>query len=91
MNVLQEIRQEIKNNNFLMQMETHDMSEFFPADEVKTITAFMNNDNQFTMRRRGLCELLRTAVSNDKKKFHESLLKTLFTLKFKAEVKWPTR
>lgn len=84
-----DIKEEIAKFTFHMEMNTHDVSSFFPANDNATILRFMEQDGEFNSRRHGFYELLKTCVSVSQKKFTDSLINTLFTVHYKSNIRWP--
>ena len=89
LSLLRELKHEIKTSFFHLKMETLDVGSYFPANTNDDIQKFMCQNTEFQMRRRGFHELLKTVVADTKKRFCDSLLNTLFTLKYKQTMRWP--
>lgn len=88
--ICQEMRKENKDSFYLLKMETKEVESFFPAKDNETIERFLQPDRDFPLRRRGFHELMKTVVTDTKKKFSDALLNTLFTIKYKQEHRWPS-
>lgn len=88
--LLNEIKDDMKKYSFHMQMDSTDLSEFFPLKNKHDLAKFMDRDHEeWPLRRRGFYHLLFTTVSQTKKKFASGLLHTLFSRNFIKEHKWP--
>lgn len=86
--VCREIRDDVKNATFISKMDTVKVDKFFPANDNETLERFMKEDNELRQRQRGFYELMKTLGTENKKKFTESLLSTIFSLQYKQQHKW---
>ena len=90
MDMLSDIKDDMRKFNFHMRMDTVDISDFFPLKSDADMKNFMDKSHEdWPMRRRGFHHLLFTTVTKSKKKFSTALLHTLFTRQFIANHKWP--
>lgn len=88
--MLVEIKEDMKQFTFHLRMETCDMSDFFPLKDHDTLNRFLDKSHEdWTMRRKGFYHLLFTTVTRNKKKFGTALLRILFSREFIANHKWP--
>lgn len=84
-----QIKKDIAQVAFQIKMDIDDVSQYFPANSNDDINRFLKNDEDYPSRRRGLYDLLKTTVSTNKKRFSDTFLHTLFTVKYKSEARWP--
>lgn len=83
------MKTELTTFTFHSKMNTDSVSKYFPADDNETIMRFMEQDENFDARRHGFYELLKTTEAKTAKKFSESLIKALFTVRYKSYTRWP--
>lgn len=90
MQMLKEIKEDMRQYSFHMKMDCTDLSDFFPLKTDDDLKKFFDKDHEdWNLRKRGFHHLLYTTVTNQKKKFGTALLHTLFTREFIANHRWP--
>lgn len=87
--LLREIKSDMRQFTFHMRMDSVDLSEYFPLRNDKDLDRFMNReDEEWPLRRRGFYHLLFNTVTKQKNRFASALLHTLFSRDFIANHRW---
>ena len=87
---LHEIKSDMKKYIFHVNMQSVDISDFFPLKSGEDLEKFMDkSDEQWMDRRNGFYHLLHTTIADTKRKFSSSLLHVLFTRDFIKNHRWP--
>lgn len=90
MDMLREIKEEMKKFYFHIKMDSIDICEFFPLKSDDDLNRFMDKTHEnWEMRRKGFNHLLYCTVTKVKRRFSTALLHLLFTRDFIANHKWP--
>ena len=90
MDLIAELRDEVKILNLKRRMETVSVGHMFPVENQKQILDFMDNsDGKFQARCNGFYEYLFAVRAPTKKKFKENLKTHLFSDNYTATHHWP--
>lgn len=90
LDMLKDIKADMKKYIFHMNMESQDISEFFPLKNAGDLERFMDRGHKdWQERKTGFYHLLYTTISPCKKKFSTAFLHTVFTRKFIKNNQWP--
>lgn len=90
MDMLKEIKGDMRQFTFHMRMDSVDVSEYFPLRDAGSLNEFFDRKHEeWPLRRRGFYHLLFTTVTTSKRKFGTGLLHTLFTRDFVSNHRWP--
>lgn len=88
--MLKEIKVDMKQYTYHMRMDCVDVSEFFPLSDATDLARFMDRSHkEWDLRRKGFYHLLYTTVTNKKRRFPGALLHAIFTREYIANHKWP--
>lgn len=90
MDMLRDIKEELKQFTFYIRMNSVDVSDFFPLKNDKDLALFLDKSHEdWERRRRGFHHLLFTTVTKNKRRFSTALLHTVFTRDFISNHTWP--
>lgn len=88
--MLKEMKDDMKQYMFHIQMDRTDLSDFFPLENDEALERFMDKTHEdWEARKFGFYHLLFTTVTKQKKKFAAALLHTIFSRNFIATHRWP--
>lgn len=88
--ILLTLSHQIKKDTFGRLMKGPDLSEFFPVMRAKQLEDFMDRQHpEWSARRDEFAFYLFNCVTESKKAFTKSLLKTVFSREYMWTVKWP--
>lgn len=86
---VKEIKANFMKFSFQSQMDTVDISIYFPLKDEEALEDFLKFDEEWHQRRKAFYELLYNTVTNEKKRFACALLHVVFTREFIRDHKWP--
>ena len=90
LDMLKEIKDDMRQYNFHMKMDTADVGKYFPLDCDKDLQEFMDRSNNgWQSRMKGFHHLLFTTITKNKRRFGAALLHALFTRNFISSHRWP--
>lgn len=88
--MLKEIKEDMRQYNFHLKMETADVGKFFPLSCDEDLQDFMDRKHpEWPKRMKGFYHLLFTTVTKNKRRFGGALLHALFTRDFISCHRWP--
>lgn len=88
--MLKDIKEEMRQYNFHIKMETADVGKYFPLDCDEDLQEFMDRGHpEWPSRMKGFYHLLFTTVTQKKRRFGGALLHALFTRNFISCHRWP--